>query len=152
MDIKKVIFLGCLAVSAGSAVANIVLTDFSQKQAIEVRRPVMNDTIAPDGSKFDVANLLKSSIVVDFSDSFEAMADTAGVVSLKRPDKNAAIHMLQTQIRAEKFLKGKLNVESTARFEVISGLNHSSKFKSPFLFFLRSIKFNLWKPPTLRSI
>ena len=88
MDIKKVIFLGCLAVSAGSVVANIVLTDFSQKQAVEVRRPVMNDTIAPDGSKFDVANLLKSSIVVDFSDSFEAMADTAGVVSLKRPDKN----------------------------------------------------------------
>lgn len=119
MDIKKVIFLGCLAVSAGSAVANVVLTDFSQKQAVEVRRPVMNDTIAPDGSKFDVANLLKSSIVVDFSDSFEAMADTAGVVSLKRPDKNAAIHMLQTQIRAEKFLKGKLNVESTARFEVL---------------------------------
>lgn len=119
MDIKKVIFLGCLAVSAGSAIANVVLADFSQKQAIEVRRPVMNDTIAPDGSKFDVANLLKSPIVVDFSDSFEALADTAGVMSLKRPDKNAAIHMLQTQIRAEKFMKGKLNVESTARFEVI---------------------------------
>ena len=93
MDIKKVIFLGCLAVSAGSAIANVVLTDFSQKQAIEVRRPVMNDTIAPDGSKFDIANLLKSSIVVDFSESFEALADTAGVMSLKRPDKNAAIHL-----------------------------------------------------------
>jgi hypothetical protein len=29
MDIKKVIFLGCLAVSAGSIAANVVLNDFT---------------------------------------------------------------------------------------------------------------------------
>lgn len=119
MNRKTLFCLSALAVSFAAGSVTHSLTEFKQRNAIEVRRPVMNDTIAPDGSKFDISNLLKSGVSTEFESEITAAADTAGNIKLVRPDKNAYIHMLQTQIRANRFLKGTLKVTSPARFEVM---------------------------------
>ena len=121
MFLNSKTFLAALALAAGlSANAEVQkLTDFRQREAIEVRTPVINDSVTQDGSRYDVASLLQSSVVADFEYAAKAQADTAGVIALSRPERNASLHMLQTRIRAERFMKGSLKVTSTDRFEVL---------------------------------
>lgn len=117
---NKKIAIGCVAfLSLYASASSILISDFKQCEGVEVRTPFMSDTIAPDGSKYDLSSLLKTPLRVNFDNGVEAKADTSGVVMLARPAQNATIHMLQTQLRAERFLKGVLNVTSTSRFEVM---------------------------------
>ena len=45
-------------------------------------------------------------------------ADTAGYLSFEKADKDNKLYLVKTQIRAERFLKGKLKITSPVRWEV----------------------------------
>ncbi len=45
-------------------------------------------------------------------------ADTAGYISFEKADKDNKLYLVKTQIRAERFLKGKLKITSPVRWEV----------------------------------
>ena len=64
--------------------------------------------------------LLKTPVVLDLPDAplQSLTVDTAGYLTLDKADKNSKIYVLKTQIRAERFLKGKLKVTSPVRWEV----------------------------------
>ena len=86
------------------------LTSYKVRNTIEVRTPIMNDSINPKGEKHSVKMLLKTPVVLDLPDAqMQSLAvDTAGYLSLEKAEKNNRLYLLKTQIRAERFLKGKL--------------------------------------------
>lgn len=106
------------------------LTSYKVRNAIEVRTPVMNDSINPKGEKHSVKMLLKTPVVLDLPDApmQSLTVDTAGYLSLEKAEKNNKLYLLKTQIRAERFLKGKLKVTSPVRWEVfIDGVSKQTK-------------------------
>ncbi|MEY8685075.1 prolyl oligopeptidase family serine peptidase [Bacteroides sp. AN502(2024)] len=106
------------------------LTHYKVRNAIEVRTPIMNDSINPKGEKHSVKMLLKTPVVLDLPDAqMQLLAvDTAGYLSLEKAEKNYKLYLLKTQIRAERFLKGKLKVTSPVRWEIfIDGVSRQTK-------------------------
>ncbi len=106
------------------------LTSYKVRNAIEVRTPIMNDSINPKGEKHSVKMLLRTPVVLDLPDAqMQSLAvDTAGYLSLEKAEKNNRLYLLKTQIRAERFLKGKLRVTSPVRWEVfIDGVSKQTK-------------------------
>ena len=79
------------------------------------------DSINFKGDKFTTGNLLKTKVSLDFDGGrYERMvADTAGYVTVAKADKDNLFYLFATNLRAERFMKGKLNVYSPARFEVL---------------------------------
>ena len=54
--------------------------------------------------------------------------DTAGYVRVAKADKDNLFYLFATNLRAERFMKGKLNIYSPARFEVfVNGVSKQSK-------------------------
>lgn len=55
-------------------------------------------------------------------------ADTAGYVAVQKADKDNLVYLFATNLRAERFMKGKLNIYSPARFEVfVNGVSKQTK-------------------------
>ncbi len=106
------------------------LTEYKVRNAIEIRTPIMNDSINPKGEKHSVKMLLKTPVVLDLPDAQmqTLTVDTAGYLSLEKAGQNNKLYLFKTQIRAERFLKGKLKVTSPVRWEMfIDGVSKQTK-------------------------
>ena len=101
--------------------------EYHVRPAVTVRTPLQGDSINFKGDKFTTGNLLKTKVSLDFDGGrYERMvADTAGYVTVAKADKDNLFYLFATNLRAERFMKGKLNVYSPARFEVF--VNGESK-------------------------
>ena len=117
---KKEVALAIFLLTGLTLQAQERVTQYKVRDAIEVRTPIMNDSINPKGEKHSTKMLLKTPVVLDLPDAplQSLTVDTAGYLTLDKADKNSKIYVLKTQIRAERFLKGKLKVTSTVRWEV----------------------------------
>ena len=117
---KKEVALAIFLLTGLTLQAQERVTQYKVRDAIEVRTPIMNDSINPKGEKHSTKMLLKTPVVLDLPDAplQSLTVDTAGYLTLDKPDKNSKIYVLKTQIRAERFLKGKLKVTSPVRWEV----------------------------------
>lgn len=125
---KRITILSGLLLLTGLAVqAQEKLAEYNVRPAVAVRTPIQGDSINFKGDKFAVANLLKTNIDLRFDGrSYERMAaDTAGYVTVKKADKDNLFYLFATNLRAERFMKAKLNISSPARFEVF--VNGESK-------------------------
>ena len=110
--------------------AQETLKTFKVRDAIEVRTPIMNDSINPKGEKHSTKMLLKTPVVLNLPDAplQSLSADTAGYLNLAKAEKNNKLYLLKTKIRAERFLKGKLKVTSPVRWEAfIDGASKQTK-------------------------
>lgn len=110
--------------------AQETLKTFKVRDAIEVRTPIMNDSINPKGEKHSTKMLLKTPVVLNLPDAplQSLSADTAGFLNLAKAEKNNKLYLLKTKIRAERFLKGKLKVTSPVRWEFfIDGASKQTK-------------------------
>ena len=118
---KKEVALAIFLLTGLTLQAQERVTQYKVRDAIEVRTPIMNDSINPKGEKHSTKMLLKTPVVLDLPDAplQSLTVDTAGYLTLDKADKNSKIYVLKTQIRAERFLKGKLKVTSPVRWEVI---------------------------------
>ncbi|WP_294629469.1 prolyl oligopeptidase family serine peptidase [uncultured Bacteroides sp.] len=106
------------------------LTQFQVRNAIDVRTPIMNDSINPKGEKHSTKMLLKTPVMLNLPEApMQALtADTAGFLSLQKAETNHKIYVFKTNIRAERFLKGKLKVTSPVRWELfIDGVSRQTK-------------------------
>lgn len=123
--------IACLLLAvAGTARAQERVTEYNLRPAIVVRTPLQGDSINLTGERFTADNLLKTAVSLNFDNvpSQRIAADTAGYVAVERPEKDNRIYLFATRLRAERFLKGKLNVSSPARFEVfVNGVSKQSK-------------------------
>lgn len=128
---KGMVFTIFLATGlAFQAQAQEKLTEYKVRNAIEIRTPIMNDSINPKGEKHSVKMLLKTPVVLDLPDAQmqTLTVDTAGYLSLEKAEQNNKLYLFKTQIRAERFLKGKLKVTSPVRWEMfIDGVSKQTK-------------------------
>ena len=125
---KKITVLSGLLFLAGlAAQAQERVAEYNVRPAVTVRTPLQGDSINFKGDKFTTGNLLKTKVSLNFDEgSYERMAaDTAGYVTVAKADKDNLFYLFATNLRAERFMKGKLNVYSPARFEVF--VNGESK-------------------------
>ena len=125
---KKISFLiGGLLVAATTLHAQQRITAYNARPAIYVKMPLQGDSINFTGEKYTVSNLLKTDIKLDFtpSNSQRLVADTAGYVTMAKADGDNVFYLLSTRLRAERFMKGTLNILSPARLEVF--INGESK-------------------------
>ena len=98
-----------LATGAGTCLqAQEKLTQFKVRDAITVRTPIMNDSINPKGEKHTAKDLLKTPVVLDLAGApFQVLnADTAGILSFPKAEKDNSIYLLETALRAERFMTG----------------------------------------------
>jgi len=123
-------FLALAAALAGSA-KDLPVTNWRLSTPIGVRAPFMNDSIAPDGSKFKTTDLLKSHTREQMPGATVA-ADSAGVLALQpAPDANGTMQIMQTLLRSERFAKGQLKVTSQLPFVVeLDGREITSKMSA----------------------
>lgn len=127
---KKGMALAIFLASSLVLQAQETLKTFKVRDAIEVRTPIMNDSINPKGEKHSTKMLLKTPVVLNLPDAplQSLYADTAGFLNLAKAEKNNKLYLLKTKIRAERFLKGKLKVTSPVRWEFfIDGASKQTK-------------------------
>ena len=122
---KKIIFASALLLLGLSARSQEKVTEFEVAPAFTVRMPLQGDSINQKGEKFGVAELLKTNIPLDLEEAVRISADTAGYVTVDKPEADNRLYVFSTRMRAERFMKGKLKVTSPARFEVF--VNGESK-------------------------
>lgn len=111
---------GLLLLAAVSGQAQERITAFDVRPAAVVRMPAQSDSTDFKGGKFTSVDLLKSDLSLEFDSSATSRveADTAGYVRLGRHGAESRLYLLSTDLRAERFLKGKLKIWSPARFEL----------------------------------
>lgn len=106
------------------------IQSYQVREAVTLRAPIETDSINSEGRKFEVRNLLGTAISLN-QENYPTLvheADTAGFVSLPGANSEHLIYVVSTQIRADRFMKGKLKVTSPVRWEVfIDGVSRSKK-------------------------
>ena len=106
-----------------------VIESYQVRDAVTLREPVLTDSINTEGRKYVTGNLLGTAVALN-QDNYttQAMeADTAGFVTLEKADGEHLIYVVSTQVRADRFMKGKLKVTSPVRWEAY--VNGVSKMK-----------------------
>lgn len=125
---KRITILSGLLLFTGLAAhAQERVAEYFVRPAVVVRTPIQGDSVNFTGEKFAMKELLKTALNLTFDgQTYERMAaDTAGYVTVKKADKDNLFYLFATNLRAERFMKGTLNVYSPARFEVF--VNGESK-------------------------
>ena len=119
---KKLLMMALLMTTGLATHAQEKLTRYQVRNAITVRTPIMNDSINPKGEKHTAKALLQTPVVLDLANAPTQMtaADTAGLVTFAKADKDNLLYLIKTQLRAERFMKGKLKVTSPVRWEPVS--------------------------------
>lgn len=128
---RKITILSGLLLLVGLATqAQDRVTEYNVRPAVALKSPLQGDSINFTGEKFTIGNLLKTKINLDFEGyPYERMsADTAGYVTVQQSDKDNLIYLFATNLRAERFMKGKLKIYSPACFEVfVNGVSRQTK-------------------------
>lgn len=123
---KKTITLALLLIAATATQAQEKLMQFNVRNAITVRTPIMNDSINPKGEKHTVKALLQTPVALRATaPGIVQKTDTAGYLSLAQAGKDNLLYVMETQLRADRFMKGKLKVTSPVRWELF--INGESK-------------------------
>ena len=114
---------GCLSTQAQ------VIESFQVRDAVTLRTPVLTDSINTEGRKYETRDLLGTAIGLN-QDNYPTRAmeaDTAGFVTLAAADGEHLIYVVSTNIRADRFMKGRLKVTSPVRWEAF--VDEASKMK-----------------------
>ena len=106
-----------------------VIESYQVRDAVTLREPILADSTNTEGRKFDTRNLLSTAIGLN-QDNFSTQtmeADTTGFVTLVKAEGEHFIYVVSTQIRADRFMKGRLKVTSPIRWEAF--VDGASKMK-----------------------
>ena len=126
---RKIMLAATLVALALGAPAQVI-ESFQVRDAVTVRGPIETDSINSEGRKFETRDLLNTSIgLAQNNYATQPMtADTTGFVTLDKATEEHLIYIVNTQIRTDRFMKGKLKVTSPVRWEAyINGVSKSKK-------------------------
>lgn len=120
---KRKIIIGCAAGAAAIAFASVPVAQLKMRQAIGIVKPVMNDSVDTKGKKYDVSSMLDEKISTDLRNApteiIGMRADST--YSIARPSSGDYLYLLQAEIMADRYTKGKLRAGSDAMFSVLAG-------------------------------
>lgn len=99
---------------------DVTVTRFRYAGPIEVKKPILADSLNVNGKPFDVKNLLKSSVLFEQSLRKGTVldADTAAKVTFTKGEKGYALHLLSFYLHTDRYTKGTLEVTGAGAFEV----------------------------------
>lgn len=128
MTTKHLLAATLVACSLGTQ-AQVIQT-FQVRDAVTLRTPVLTDSVNTEGRRYETRDLLGTAIGLN-QDNYTTQtmeADTTGYITLAAADGEHLIYVVSTNIRADRFMKGKLKVTSPARWEAfIDGASRSKK-------------------------
>lgn len=95
-------------------------TQYKVREVGTVRTPIMNDSINPQGVKFEKKALLQTPLVFMLPDAQLPIlpTDTAGFLNFAKAVKDNQLYLAYAHLRAERYMKGKLKITSPVYFEV----------------------------------
>lgn len=99
--------------------ASVRLDRLELSSPLKITAPLLNDTLNPQGKKYDTRSLVKTR-VNDKGIRFTNVTakDSAGF-ALTLPSAGYELSLGRTRIRAQRFFKGKISVESAAPVQVL---------------------------------
>jgi len=117
------LFIGVFGVFASEEVR---ISQFRYAGPVEVRQPVLTDSVNVQGKAYDAKSLLKSDLAFDklLSHAVILEADTSGSVTFEAPEKKNALHLLSFYLNSDRYTKGTLEITGSGSFEVY--VNHRS--------------------------
>ncbi|MDR0961621.1 MAG: S9 family peptidase [Mediterranea sp.] len=127
---KKNILIALLPAISLTLAAQEQVEKYRVRPAVTVRTPIMNDSINPQGKKFDATLLLQTTLSNTISDASLPVqsVDTAGYLQLEKAVDGARLYVAKTHLRAEHFMKGKLKITSPVRWELfVDGVSKKKK-------------------------
>ena len=116
---KKRTILAATLVALALSMQAQVIESYQVRDAVTLRGPIETDSINTEGRKYGTRNLLSTAIGLN-QDNFATQvmeADTTGFVTLAKADGEHLIYVVSTQVRADRFMRAKLNVTSPVRWE-----------------------------------
>ena len=126
---KRLILTAAMTAIIASGVSALDFDSFSLSGPLTVRRPVLFDSINTRGEKFDVSGMLSANIRTDRKKASE-ITPVDGKLTLPKGEGDR-LYLLQTDMRAARFAKGKLKVTSPSRFELnVDGVSKLKKVTS----------------------
>lgn len=120
MNRNNLIFALLLASSFPLSAKDIRVMHYKHAGPVEVRTPVLADSLNVNGKKFEVQDLLKTGISVDnmLQQAQTLQADTAGYVTLAAANQAYDIHLFSFYLTSDRYVKGNLEVAGPGMFEV----------------------------------
>ena len=107
-----------------------MIESFQVRDAVTLHSPVLADSINTEGRKYDTRNLLNTAIGLN-QENFKTetlTADTAGLVALTKTEGEHLFYVISTQIRADRFMRGRLRITSPNRWEAyVNGVSRMRK-------------------------
>lgn len=113
-----------------SAAEDVKVKQYKHAGPIEVRTPILADSLNVNGKKFEVQDLLNTGISVDnmMRNAQTIDADTAGYITLTSPMQAYDIHLFSFYLKSDRYVKGTLEVSGPGMFEVyVNGEKKGSK-------------------------
>lgn len=114
-----------LLLAAWMGFGTVVLADsidrLQMQLPVDVRKPVLTDSVNVKGEKLDPEKLLLESLVsleANRQGAVELRTDSAGFVLLPTVTKGYKLYVLNTSMRADRFTKATLKIKSPNRLEV----------------------------------
>ena len=113
------VFLAATLVACSLGAQAQVIQSYQVRDAVTLRTPILTDSVNTEGRKYETKNLLGTAISLNQDNYVTHVmdADTAGFVTLTAADGEHLIYVVSTNIRADRFMKGRLKVTSPARWE-----------------------------------
>lgn len=119
---KKTTLLPVLLLSAFSlcAAEDVKVMQYRHAGPVAVNKPILADSLNVDGKPFETKNLLKSALSFDkaFAGATVADADTAGLITVAKPEKGYALNLYSFYLNSDRYVKGTLEVSGPGTFEV----------------------------------
>ena len=116
---KRTFLIATLVVCALGTRAQVI-ESYQVREGVTLRTPILADSINTEGRKYnDNQGLLATAIGLN-QENFVTKAmnsDTAGFVTLQKVENEHIMYVVSTQIRADRFMKGRLKVISPVRWE-----------------------------------
>ncbi len=120
MKLLPFIAIACLTAAAAQG-GTVLFDNFRQSPQTLIPLPATADSATGPANEFDAASLLsarRALLSQLHADWTTVRPGTDSLVSYTRPAEGAALRSLKTRMRPERFLKGKLKLETNARAEV----------------------------------
>ena len=127
---KRTFLIATLVVCALGTRAQVI-ESYQVREGVTLRTPILADSINTEGRKYnDNQGLLATAIGLN-QENFVTKAmnsDTAGFVTLQKVENEHIMYVVSTQIRADRFMKGRLKVTSPVRWEAfVEGVSKMKK-------------------------
>ncbi len=116
----KLIPLCFLATCSLYAAEDVKVAGYLHAGPFTVNKPIISDSLNVNGKSFETKDLLKTKLSFERAliSAGEIQTDTAGIITVDKPEKGYALNVYAFYLNADRYVKGTLDVSGPGLFEV----------------------------------